>query len=354
MSEQYIIIADDIESNRWLLTAMFENDFNILEAANGRETIELIENYKSDIVAVMLDLYMPEVDGFAVLEYMKEQGYMDSIPVLMITADDSNETRKKGYEYGVSDIIQKPFEASIAIKRAHNIIELFQHRRDLENKVVVQEEQLVAVNRELQENNESLIEGISSLVEFRSLESGEHVQRVKQLTEILLKYVKKQHPEYGLTQENIDLIVKASALHDIGKIGISDAILCKPGKLTAEEFETMKTHTTVGCEILMRFITHKNEEFYQHCYDICRYHHERWDGGGYPDHLKGKDIPLSAQLVAIVDVYDALVSKRVYKDAFAHEEAMNMIRNGECGVFSPLALESIALAEKEFKKIALG
>lgn len=232
MNKELIIIADDVESNRGILAAIFEDRFDILEAANGRETMELLEKYQKNIVAIMLDLYMPEVDGFAVLQYMQEKGYMGSIPVLLITADDSSETRKRAYDFGVSDIIVKPFNSAIVIRRAQNVIELFRHRRELENKVVEQEEELIEVNRELQDIQETLIDGISSLVEFRSLESGEHVHRVKKLTWILLKYAQRMHPELQLTKERRELIVKASALHDIGKIGISDDILCKPGKLT--------------------------------------------------------------------------------------------------------------------------
>lgn len=351
MSCEYIIIADDIESNRLILRNMFEKDYNILEASNGKEVMNLLDEYKQCVVALMLDLYMPEVDGYAVLNYMLEKGYNNYIPVLMITADDSNATRRRAYDYGVSDIIAKPFDASIVIRRAQNIIELFQHRRELEDKVVEQEEELQEANRELLEMHESLMEGISSLVEFRNLESGEHIQRVKEFTRILLNQMQESYPELGVTSESIDLMVKASALHDIGKIGISDTLLCKPGRLEPEEFEIMKEHTTIGCDIIKKFVTHKNEQFYRHCYDICRYHHERWDGSGYPDHLVGNDIPLSAQMVAVADVYDALVNKRVYKPAFAHNEAVRMIKGGECGVFSPIALECFEIAQEEFKKV---
>ena len=205
--------------------------------------------------------------------------------------------------------------------------------------------------RKIRENNEFMIDALSSVVEFRSLETGEHIRRIKYFTRIMLKYLMKYFPKYNMTPELLDEIARASALHDIGKIGIPDAILLKPGRLTPEEFEIMKTHTTIGCDILEKFKDNQDSAFYRHCYDIVRYHHERWDGNGYPDHLAGDEIPISAQIVAIADVYDALVSTRVYKSAYANNIAYDMIMNGECGQFSPDVLECFALAKEDFFNI---
>ena len=218
----------------------------------------------------------------------------------------------------------------------------------MERKLKEQEEAILAKEKKIQENNEFLISALSSVVEFRSSETGEHIRRIKYFTRILLKYLAKYFPKYGITDAQINEIARASALHDIGKIGIPDSILLKPGKLTDEEFETMKTHTTIGCDMLKKFKKEEDNEFYRYCYDICRYHHERWDGNGYPDHLAGDEIPIWAQVVSIVDVYDALISERVYKAAFPHTVAYEMIQNGECGQFSPDILECFELANEDF------
>ncbi len=347
MEEHIILIADDVEVNRKMLSFIFEEQYEILEAADGVETIEQIEKYGEALSLIFLDLMMPNKSGLDVLEYMSGKGYINSIPVIMITGEATAESEVKAYEYGVSDIIYKPFEPKVVMRRAQNIIELFQNRRDIEEKLERRTRQLRESREKLERSNEFLVNALSSVVEFRSLESGEHIQRVKYFTKILLRYVKDEYPEYGLTDESVNLITNASALHDLGKIAIPDSILLKPGKLTADEFEEMKKHTTYGCELLENFKQEDNE-FYHYCYDICRYHHERYDGNGYPDKLAGEDIPIWAQVVSIVDVYDALVSKRVYKAAYAVEEAVRMIKDDECGVFSPKILDCFEMAKSEF------
>ncbi|MEY8235748.1 HD domain-containing phosphohydrolase [Lachnospiraceae bacterium 66-29] len=349
MEKHIILIADDVEINRKMLSFIFEEQYQILEAADGVETIDLLEEHHDTLSLIFLDLMMPNKSGLDVLEYMSEKGYMNSIPVIMITGEATVKSEVKAYEYGVSDIIYKPFEPKVVMRRAQNIIELFQNRIDIEKKLEKRTRQLRESKEKLERNNEFLINALSSVVEFRSLESGEHIQRVKYFTRIILKYVKDEFPEYGLTDESLKMIVNASALHDLGKIAIPDSILLKPGKLTNEEFEEMKKHTIYGCELLENFKQEENE-FYKYCYDICRHHHERYDGKGYPDRLQGDDIPIWAQVVSVVDVYDALVSKRVYKEAYAVEEAVNMIKNNECGVFSPKIMECFDMAKSEFFK----
>ncbi len=344
--EKIILIADDADVNRGILGAIFEEQFRILEAEDGEETIELLDKHREHIVMLFLDLMMPKKTGLEVMEYMKNKGYMDTIPVIMITGEATAETDVKAYEYGASDIIYKPFQTKVVMRRTINIMELFENRLNLEKKLEERTKALVDSQKQLEKNNEFLINALSSVVEFRSLESGEHIRRVRFFTRILLNILQKFYPEYNLTTDQIDQIVNASAVHDIGKIAIPDNILLKPGKLTASEFEEMKKHTTYGCQLLENF-KQEESDFYRYCYDICRHHHERYDGKGYPDGLVGEDIPIWAQVVSIVDVYDALVSKRVYKTPYATDEADRMIHDGECGVFSPKILKCFDLAKDD-------
>lgn len=351
MDIERILIVDDEEVNRTILEVMFRSSFHIVEATNGQEAIDRLEE-DPGFVLVLLDIVMPIKDGFDVLEYMKQKGLIEQVPVILITSETIRDSEDRAYAYGIADVIHKPFYPDIVKRRAQNIIDLYQHQANMERKLKEQEEAILAKEKKIQENNEFLISALSSVVEFRSSETGEHIRRIKYFTRILLKYLAKYFPKYGITETQISEIARASALHDIGKIGIPDSILLKPGKLTDEEFEIMKTHTTIGCDMLKKFKKEEDNEFYRYCYDICRYHHERWDGNGYPDHLKGDEIPISAQVVSIVDVYDALISSRVYKDPYANNVAYDMIINGECGQFSPDILKCFTLAKDDFFNIA--
>ncbi len=346
MNKSTLLIADDVLINRELLKDIFEEGYNILEAADGEETIKQIDKHKDEIVLVFLDLVMPKKDGLEVMHHMSINGLIDKIPVIMITGEATVETDVKAYEYGAADIIYKPFEPAVVRRRAKNIIELYKHRIYIEKELETRTKELFESRKKIEESNEFLINALSSVVEFRSLESGEHIQRVKDFTRIMLKHYKMLHRESNITDEQIELMVNASALHDIGKIAIPDSILNKPGRLTDEEYEEMKKHTIYGCQMLEKFKQEENE-FYQYCYDICRHHHERHDGRGYPDKLKGDEIPIWAQVVSIVDVYDALVNKRVYKDAIPIDEAVTMIHEGKCGVFSPMILECFDSAKED-------
>lgn len=346
VTKKTILIADDAEVNRELLRLIFEDRFHIMEAKDGDEAIRLLDSDHDRISLLFLDLVMPRKTGLDVMRHMRMMGYMANVPVIMVTGEATTETDLQAYEYGASDIIYKPFEPKIVMRRALNIIELFEHRFDIERKLEERTKELVVSQKKLEQSNEFLINALSSVVEFRSLESGEHIRRVKHFTRIIINYVNKFYPEYGLSKEKISLIVSASALHDIGKIAIPDSILLKPGKLTSEEFDEMKKHTLYGCTLLENF-RQEESEFYRYCYDICRWHHERYDGGGYPDHLVGEDIPIWAQVVSLVDVFDALVSKRVYKAPYAADEAARMIHDGECGVFSPRILSCFDLAKQD-------
>lgn len=329
--EKTILIVDDVEINRGILSEVFCYDYNILEACSGAEAIGLI-NSNQDIAAVLLDLLMPGVSGLGVLEDMNKTGKIKHIPVFLITAAESESVLMEGYHLGAVDVIRKPFMTQFLQCRVSNQIELYAHRNALEDLVAKQVAQL-------KEINQSMVETLATVIEFRDCESGEHVKRIGRLTRIMMTEVSNAYPEYYLPKKEIDKIVTSSILHDIGKISIPDNILNKPGRLTAEEFEIMKQHTVKGCEILQKIPDVMDEGIYGYSYDICRHHHERWDGRGYPDGLSGDEISIWAQVVAVADVYDALTSERVYKAAYSREKAVDMIYNGECGTFNPKLLE---------------
>ena len=341
MSRYTILIVDDEEINRLILVDNFEDTYRTLEAENGREALEYLENGEEDIAAVLLDLVMPEVDGFAVLRRMNESGLIKRIPVFVITASDNGETLDEAYRLGAADFILKPFSTRFINGRLSNMIELYRRRNDLQ--VIVEEQ-----GKSLDHVKADMIETLATLIEFRDCESGEHVRRICALTRIIMEKVMEMYPEYGLTPDEIEKIVTASVLHDVGKISVPDAILNKPGRLTTEEFAVIKTHTTKGCEILTRVPHIFDEGVYDYCYDICRHHHERWDGRGYPDGLSGDQITPWAQGVALADVYDALTSVRCYKEAYSHEKSVEMIVNGECGSFNPKMLEAFRLVMRQF------
>lgn len=347
---QKILIVDDMEVNRGILENLFQDEYDIVQATNGKEAISQIEAH-GDFALILLDIIMPEMDGFGVLDYMKSKDLIQHLPVILITSETVRNSEDRAYAYGIADVIHKPFYPDIVKRRAAIIIELYQNKHNMEVRLKEQEIEILSQQKKIQDNNEFMIDALSSVVEFRSSETGEHIRRIKYFTRILLKYLEKYFPKYGLTKAQIDAIARASALHDIGKIGIPDAILLKPARLTPEEFEVIKTHPAIGCDILEKFRKSQSDEFYRYCYEICRWHHERWDGNGYPDHLVGDQIPISAQIVSIVDVYDALVSERVYKGVYGNSLAYQMILGGECGQFSPDVLECFQLAKEDFFNI---
>lgn len=354
-----VLIVDDLEMNREMLEVILEEDYPIVEADDGRKAIEIMEKSQEDIAVILLDLLMPDMDGYEVLEEMRRRSWLDKVPVLVISAESKVDAERRCFELGVSDFIHKPFDNAIVRNRVKNTVDLYIYKNELEEKV---EQQTVTLKnqyallevqaRKLQESNTKIIDILGTVVECRNLESGEHVKRVKGFTKILAEQAMADYPEYELTQEKIDIIVSASALHDIGKIAIPDNILLKPGKLTDEEFAYMKTHTVRGCDVLNNIRDVWEEEYSRASYDICRHHHERYDGRGYPDGLAGESIPISAQLVGIADVYDALVSERVYKSAYTPDEAFAMIQGGKCGTFSPKLLECFRHARERFEELA--
>ena len=331
-----VLIVDDNEINRMILCETFKGRDEILEAENGEEALVLIRRNPGSISAVLLDIVMPKMDGLALLEILNREGLTETIPVFLITADTSEQNMQRGYQLGAMDIIEKPIVPYFVKKRVESVVELFRARKRLSNMVDLQHQQLLAQELEIYELNNAIIETLSTAIEFRSGESGAHVKRIKELTGLFLRELCRMNPEkYQFEEEEIEMISAAAIMHDVGKIAIPDQILNKPGKLTKEEFEVMKQHTLKGCEILQQIPKYHANPLYRYAYDICRHHHERWDGRGYPDGLKGEETAVWSQVVAIADVFDALTNKRVYKPAFSVEKAVSMIENGECGAFNP-------------------
>ena len=342
-----VLIVDDIELNREILAVALGDEYEVLQASDGVQTIEILKTDSEGITVMLLDLIMPNVDGYAVLDYMREHGLLERIPVIVISAESARDVEVKCLEMGVTDFIRKPFDSVTVRRRVKNTAELFMYKNHLEDKVRLQTRELEEKNKlfqaqaeQIRETNEKIVDVLGTVVEYRNLESGEHIKRVKEFTNILAEKAAEKYPEYGLTPEKIAVIVAASPLHDIGKIAIKDSVLLKPGRLTDEEFEYMKSHTIRGCELLDSIKEDWNDDTMKYAYEICRHHHERYDGKGYPDGLVGDEIPICAQLVSVADVYDALVNERCYKDAFSKEDAYRMIITGECGVFSPKLMES--------------
>ena len=346
-TKQDILIVDDSEMNRAILAEMLGRDYIIHEAENGEEALQILRQYGTAISLVLLDIPMPVMDGFGVLQHMAAEYWIKDIPVIMISSDDSAEAVKKAYEMGVSDYISRPFDAQVVYRRVSNTITLYARQHRL---ITMLSEQV----REKDKNNSMMVSILSQIVEFRNGESGSHVVHIKQLTKMLLEQLQRKDTAYTVTSSDLLLIPLAAALHDIGKIGIDEKILNKPGKLTREEFEIMKTHTVIGADMLESLTLYQEEPLVRIAHDICRWHHERFDGKGYPDGLKRDDIPLSAQVVSLADVYDALVSERVYKKAFSHEKAIQMILNGECGTFNPVLLECLLDIQRQLKQMLIA
>lgn len=338
-----ILIVDDSQINREILAEMLGDEYRIHDAASGKECIKLLDQYGTGISLVLLDIVMPEMDGFEVLDYMAEHHWIEDIPVIMISSEDSVSSIRKAYELGVSDYISRPFDAHVVYQRVLNTIKLYAKQRRL---ITLVSDQMY----ERDKNNRMMVSILSQIVEFRNGESGSHVVNIKRITELLLDRLPMRTNKYTLSSTEQLLIPMAAALHDIGKIGIDDKILNKPGRLTKEEFEIMKTHSAIGANMLESLEQFRDEPLIKIAHDICRWHHERYDGRGYPDGLKGDEIPISAQIVSIADVYDALVSERVYKKAYTYEKAMDMILNGECGTFNPVLLECLKDIQDELVK----
>ena len=338
-----ILLVDDSNMNRMLLREILGDGYHILEAENGQECLEILRAEAGNIALVLLDINMPGMDGFEVLKAMNANHTIEDTPVIMISSEDSDAAIRRSYELGASDYVNRPFDARIVYRRVTNTIKLYAKQRRLV--------QMVSEQIRARENNTDMLVGVlSHIVEFRNGESGAHVRHIRIITELLLHRLLEISSRYAITAEQQDLIPLASALHDIGKIGIDEKILNKPGKLTPEEFKVIQTHSMLGAKMLHDLDQFAEQPLLQTAYEIARWHHERWDGRGYPDGLKGDEIPISAQLVSLADVYDALTSERCYKKAFSHEKAVQMILNGECGAFNPLLLQCLTDIQDDLKE----
>lgn len=341
--QETILIVDDSALNRMVLIEILgKENYTFLEAENGQQAVELLDCHP-EVDLLLLDITMPEIDGFGVLETMNQYHWIEETPVIMISAEDADSVIERAYDLGASDYITRPFDARVVCRRVSNTLMLYAKQKRLVQMVAEQVYEKEKVSN-------TMISILSHIVEFRNNESGLHVVHIRTITELLLRRLRKKTDRYPLTEADISLISTASALHDIGKINIPEQILNKPGRLTKEEFDIIKTHSAVGEHMLRQIPFNQNEPLVKVAREICRWHHERWDGRGYPDGLKGDEIPISAQVVSLADVYDALTSERCYKAAFDHETALNMIVNGECGAFNPLLLECLMDGADQIKQ----
>ena len=342
-NKSQILLVDDSAMNRMMLTEILGDSYHVLEAENGRECMEKLQEEAGNIALVLLDINMPVMDGFEVLKAMNANHTIEDTPVIMISSEDFDAAIRRSYELGASDYVNRPFDARIVYRRVTNTIKLYAKQRRLV--------QMVSDQIRARENNTDMLVGVlSHIVEFRNGESGAHVRHIRIITELLLRRLLEFSNRYSITAEQQDMIPLASALHDIGKIGIDEKILNKPGRLTPEEFKVIQTHSMLGAKMLHDLDGFAEQPLLQTAYEIARWHHERWDGRGYPDGLKGDEIPISAQLVSLADVYDALTSERCYKKAFSHEKAVQMILNGECGAFNPLLLQCLTDVQADLKE----
>lgn len=334
MERKKLLIADDSEMNRAILANMLEQDFEIMEVSDGKEALAALQIYRKDLSALLLDIVMPEMDGFQVLEEMKQRQWLEDVPTVMISAETGSGYIDRAFELGAVDYINRPFSATVVRQRIINTILLHTRRQEmmdiLTSRVYRQEK-----------SSEVMLSILNFAVEYRNGEGGGHMSGVEYLTGLLLRRLMAVTAQYSLTPEDVNLICTASGLHDIGKLLVPEDILQKPGKLTDEEFAIIKTHTKLGAQILSELPMHRNEKLVKYAIEICWWHHERWNGEGYPDGLAGDHIPIAAQVVSLADAYDALTSKRSYKQAFSHEKAVEMIHNGECGSYNPLLLRCL-------------
>ena len=338
-SRQRVLIVDDAELNREMLKSMLIEQFDVVTAENGAQALKIISDKDNEVSIVLLDILMPEMDGFAVLEHMKKHGYLDYLPVIIISAESTADSVDKAYELGATEFITKPFNPAVVRHRVTNNIRLFNRQQAL----------MQVVTDKVYERNRyaaMMINILSTVMEVKNGESGLHILHINAITRILAENLLTMTDKYSYTSEDIQLISNASSLHDIGKMAIPDEIINKPGKLTAEEFEIMKTHSEKGAKLIESLVEYKDEALVKYAYEICLYHHERYDGRGYPCGLKGEEIPIWAQIVSVADVFDALISERVYKAAYTPEKALEMICNGECGEFNPLLIQCL-LKSKE-------
>ena len=339
------MLVDDIEINRVILKGILENDYEIVEAADGAEALDMLLSENTMISLVVLDIIMPVMDGYELLQLMKRHVRTESIPVIMISAEDASVHESRALSLGAVDFIPTPFNPDVVRIRITNHLRLKNYNETIENMAEKKAAQLI-------NTREKVLETMANIIEYRDSESGLHVKRTKSLMGILLNHVCNER-KYGfdISQYDQKLFLKSVPLHDIGKIAIPDRILQKPGRLSTEEYDIIKTHVTIGSDIILLLLQDDHDGYMSFCYDVCRYHHERWDGTGYPEGLSGKDIPVPARFMSIVDVYDALVFSRIYKPPFSHEKAVEIIAEGMSGQFDPILVMAFLEVEGEFEEM---
>lgn len=343
--DQILLIVSNNQRKIQDIKGVFGSKYSIRAANSSEKALKLIDNYYENIAIVLSDIYAQDIDGFVVLDHMRRMDYIKRVPIIFWSKQYNEDIYKNAFSHGVIDIISEPYDYYSISSRLQNTIELYQHKNHLEE---MTRRQTMRIER----LNAKIIDSLGAVVEFRDIESGDHIKRVKAFTQIIAAEVMNECPEYELTQWKIKMITEASPLHDVGKIAISDKILLKPGRLTVEEFDIMKTHTTRGYDIVNQIFNDDDDEYKYYCSAIARFHHEKYDGKGYPDGISGDDIPICAQIVSIADVYDALISKRCYKDAYSISQAYNMIMNGECGVFNPKLLSCFTKVKPQLEQKA--
>ena len=354
-----VLIVDDQSANRDSLAELLRDSYKVKEAVNGIEALEVIAKARESIAAMLLDLVMPKMNGQEVLAKMSEAKLMDEFPVIVCAGENNMDVVEKCFAYGISDFIKKPFENELVLQRVKRLDSMYRSRRESNDKLrkfakVLQNQNKILEQqaRQQRSDNISLMDSLGTIVEYRNTENHEHIRRVKAFTRILATHMMKEFPEYKLTEEQITQIAAASALHDIGKIMIPDNILFKPGKYTSEEFDYMKSHTIRGYDIIAQIADNWDKELMDYCKQIARYHHEKFDGRGYPENLKGDKIPIAAQVVSVTDCFEALISESLYKKAYTFDVAFQMILNGDCGAFNPKLMEAFRNSREEFKVIA--
>lgn len=344
-----ILIIEDVELNRVLLKQMFEQEYQIVEKENGKLGIEYLKEHLEEIAIVLLDVKMPVMDGYQVMEYMKKNGWMTHIPVILITDDEEGNAMERGYGLGATDVIFKPFRRHIVIQRVNNVIELYRHKNHLEEMVKRQTEELSRQYEKLREHHEHLIEVMHDIIEYRHTEASKHIKYVQGYTSILLHHFACLYPKSKMTEEKINMIVQATQMHDVGKITLPDSLISRQGRLSDFEMDMLKEHTTKGERIMQVMTEFEREEYQEICRNVCLYHHEKYDGRGYPFGLKKDRIPIEAQIVALADMYDALVNSPARKEIETKEEAYSMLLSGSCGVLSPKMKACLESAKEELE-----
>lgn len=346
-----ILIADDDKSSRAILNKQLQEEYDIMEAVDGEEAIHIIVDNVKKLSAVLLDITMPKVTGFQVIDILQKKNVLKTLPVILISGHDGTDYLRKGYESGASGYITKPYDVNVVRSCVNNVVNVYTEKNKFEAIAIKQTQELKKKEADLKKLNANILSMLGTVIEFRELESNNHIKRVEKFTEVIAKAVKQYFPEYRLTDEDVEIITAASCMHDVGKIMIPDSILLKSETLTPDEYEVIKSHTTKGCEILDSIAEYEEDKYYKYGYEICRYHHERFDGSGYPENIKEDEIPISAQIVSVAEAFDTLLTDNVYDEGYDFEKAFAMIINGDCGMFSPKISHCFKSNKDKFEEI---